>query len=67
MGGANSAPDLAAFSELMMKRVLRLPGIANIKTDIVLGKVKQTHVLPLDHLTQPARSRQQIRYSGSSA
>jgi Lrp/AsnC family leucine-responsive transcriptional regulator len=61
------APDLPAFSELMMKRVLRLPGVARITTNIALQKVKQTHVLPLDHLTQPARSRQQIRYSGGDA
>jgi Lrp/AsnC family leucine-responsive transcriptional regulator len=60
------AQDLPAFSELMMKRVLRLPGVARITTNIALQKVKQTHVLPLDHLTQPARSRQQIRYSGGS-
>ena len=58
------AQDLPAFSELMMKRVLRLPGVARITTNIALQKLKQTHVLPLDHLTQPARSRQQIRYSG---
>jgi Lrp/AsnC family leucine-responsive transcriptional regulator len=48
----------------MMKRVLRLPGVARVTTNIALQKVKQTHVLPLDHLTQPARSRQQIRYAG---
>jgi Lrp/AsnC family leucine-responsive transcriptional regulator len=51
------APDLPAFSELMMKRVLRLPGVAQVKTNIALQKVKQSHVLPLDHLTLPARSR----------
>ncbi len=58
------APDLQAFSELMMKRVLRLPGVAHIKTNIALQKVKQTHVLPLDHIAQPVRPRQQIRYAG---
>ena len=58
------APDLQAFSELMMKRVLRLPGVAHIKTNIALQKVKQTHVLPLDHIAQPSRPRQQIRYAG---
>ena len=56
------APDLQAFSELMMKRVLRLPGVAHIKTNIALQKVKQTNVLPLDHMAQPGRPRQQIRY-----
>ena len=59
------APDLQAFSELMMKRVLRLPGVAHIKTNIALQKVKQTHVLPLDHIAQPLRPRQQIRYAGA--
>lgn len=58
------APDLPAFSELMMKRVLRLPGVAHIKTNIALQKVKQTHVLPLEHLTQPTRPSQQIRFAG---
>ena len=58
------APDLQAFSELMMKRVLRLPGVAHIKTNIALQRVKQTHVLPLDHIAQPSRPRQQIRYAG---
>lgn len=59
------ASDLAAFSELMMKRVLRLPGVAHIKTNIALQKIKQTHVLPLDHVTQPATPRQRIRYASS--
>jgi DNA-binding Lrp family transcriptional regulator len=58
------AADLPAFSELMMKHVLRLPGVAHVKTNIALQKVKQTHVLPLDHLTQPARPRQQVLYAG---
>ena len=57
------APDLQAFSELMMKRVLRLPGVAHIKTNIALQKVKQTHVLPLDHIAQPSRPKLQLRYS----
>ena len=58
------APDLPAFSELMMKRVLRLPGVAQVKTNSALQSIKQSHVLPLDHLTRPARARQQLRYAG---
>ena len=61
------APDLPAFSELMMKRVLRLPGVAQVKTNIALQTIKQSHVLPLDHLTRPARARQQLRYAGGEA
>mgnify|MGYP001423310608 FL=1 len=48
------APDLASFSELMMKRVLRLPGLAQIRTNLALKTVKSTHQLPLDHLAQGA-------------
>ena len=58
------APDLQSFSELMMKRVLRLPGVAHVKSNIALQKVKQTHVLPLDHIARPIRLQQQIRYAG---
>lgn len=58
------AADLQAFSELMMKRVLRLPGVAHIKTNIALQKVKQSHVLPLDHVAQLARPRSQLKYEG---
>ena len=59
------APDLPAFSELMMKRVLRLPGVAQVRTHIALQQVKQSHVLPLDHLTRPASERRRLRYAGA--
>lgn len=58
------APDLRAFSELMMKRLLRLPGVAHVKSSIALQKVKQTHVLPLDHVAQPLRAQRQVRFTG---
>ncbi|MBL8396323.1 MAG: Lrp/AsnC family transcriptional regulator [Candidatus Accumulibacter sp.] len=58
-------PDLAAFSELTMKRLPRLPGVARVKTSIALHTVKQTHALPLDHLTQPSKPRQRVRYAES--
>ena len=40
-----------------------LPGVARIKTSIALQTVKQTHVLPLEHLTQPSKSSKRIRYA----
>ncbi len=58
-------PDLAAFSELMLKQLRHVPGVAGIKTSIALQTVKQTHALPLDHLTQPSRPRQRVRYAES--
>jgi Lrp/AsnC family leucine-responsive transcriptional regulator len=58
-------PDLAAFAELTMKRLLGLPGVGRIRTSIALQTVKQTHALPLDHLTQPSKPRQRVRYAES--
>lgn len=57
------SPDLAAFSEFMMKQLLRLPGVINIKSSITLKKVKNTHVLPLDHLTQPTEAARRLVFS----
>lgn len=59
------APDLATFSELVIKRLRRLPGVHRITTSIALQTVKQTHVLPLDHLTQPSKSSKKVRYAES--
>lgn len=59
------ACDLPAFSELMMKRVLRLPGVAQVRTHVALQTIKQSHVLPLDHLTRPAQTRPRLRLAGS--
>ncbi len=58
-------PDLGAFSDLMTKRLMRLPDVARIKTSIALQTVKQTHVLPLDHLTQPGKPSKRVRYAES--
>ncbi|MBL8398877.1 MAG: Lrp/AsnC family transcriptional regulator [Candidatus Accumulibacter sp.] len=57
-------PDLSAFSELLMKRLLNLPGVSRIKTSIALKTIKQTHELPLDHLKQPSKAKQRPRSSG---
>lgn len=58
------APDLAAFSDLMMKKLLTLPGVAQVKTNIALSKVKATHELPLDHVAQPRQQRLRVRFTG---
>lgn len=56
------APDLAAFSDLMMKKLLTLPGVAQVKTNIALSKVKQTHELPLDHVAHPQQPKRRVRF-----
>ncbi|MBP7520339.1 MAG: Lrp/AsnC ligand binding domain-containing protein [Leptothrix sp. (in: Bacteria)] len=58
------APDLATFSDLMMKRLLTLPGVAQGKTHIALSKVKQTHELPLDPVAQPRPQRLRVMFAG---
>ena len=45
--------------------LLGLPGVGRIRTSIALQTVKQTHALPLDHLTQPSKPRQRVRYAES--
>ncbi len=57
------AADLASFSEFMMKRILRLPGVVNVKSNIALKKIKQTNALPLSHVTQPAQTRRKLVFS----
>ena len=56
-------PDLASFSEFMNKHLLRLSGVINVKSNITLHKVKQTHILPLDHVMQPTENKQRIQYA----
>ena len=56
--------DLVAFSDLTTKRLLTLPGVAQVKTNIALSKVKETHELPLDHVAQPRQQKRRVKYTG---
>ncbi len=58
------APDLATFFDLMMKSLLTLPGVSQVKTHIALSKVKQTHELPLDPVAQPRPQRLRVMFAG---
>ena len=57
------AYDLAALSEFMTRHLLHLPGVSTVKSTISLHKIKQTSVLPLNHIIQPRQTRQRIRFS----
>lgn len=59
------APDLVAFSEVMMKRIMRLPGLAHLKTNIALKTVKQTSVLPLDHIMHAPQPRRRMQFASA--
>jgi Lrp/AsnC family leucine-responsive transcriptional regulator len=58
------APDLEAFSDLMMKRLVALPGVAQVKTNIALSKIEQTHEIPLDHIARPRHHGRRVSFSG---
>jgi DNA-binding Lrp family transcriptional regulator len=60
------ATDLASFSEFMMKRLLRLPGVVNVKSNIALKRIKETHALPLNHVTHPAQVARRVVLAKSS-
>lgn len=55
--------DLTSFSEFMMKHLLRIPGVTNVKSNISLKKVKQVTELPLDHIAQPRQPKTRIHFA----
>lgn len=57
------APDLASFSDFMMKQLLRLPDVINVKSSIALKRIKQTHVLPLGHVMEPEQTARKLVFS----
>ncbi len=44
------ARDLKAFSEFLLHRIMPIPGVRSVRSNIVLETVKQTTVLPLNHV-----------------
>jgi Lrp/AsnC family leucine-responsive transcriptional regulator len=44
------APDLKSFSDFLMHRLMPLPGVRSVRSNIVLETVKQTTVLPLGQI-----------------
>ena len=55
--------DLASFADLMMKEILLLPGVVNVKSNIALKKIKQSTVLPLEHIVRPNPRKQRIEFA----
>ena len=42
--------DLAHYSRFIMDKLLKQPGVIDIRTNFVLDRVKETTALPLEHL-----------------
>jgi Lrp/AsnC family transcriptional regulator, leucine-responsive regulatory protein len=58
------APDLAQLSDLLLKRLIALPGVTHVRSHIALERVKQTTALPLDHLQHAPEAARRLRYAG---
>ena len=43
-------PDLPALSEFVMRKLMRVPGVDNVRSNIVLTALKRAGALPLSHL-----------------
>lgn len=57
------AADLRALSDFINRDLLGIPGVANVKSSITLRRIKQTNVLPLDHVLTPAASKKRIQFA----
>ncbi|MDC8757077.1 Lrp/AsnC family transcriptional regulator [Janthinobacterium fluminis] len=58
-----AVPDLASFADFMTACLLRLPGVANVKSTVTLKTIKQTFSLPLEHIKRPAQAQRQISFA----
>lgn len=45
------ATDLAAFSDFMWNRLMRVPGVRNVESSVVLQEIKRTTELPLKQVS----------------
>jgi Lrp/AsnC family leucine-responsive transcriptional regulator len=44
------APSLTEFSESVLKKLIRLRGVAHVRSNIVLDRIKSTTELPLSQI-----------------
>jgi Lrp/AsnC family leucine-responsive transcriptional regulator len=42
--------DLEHYSRFVMEKLLKQPGVIDIRTNFVLERIKETTALPLEHL-----------------
>ncbi|GAB4090065.1 Lrp/AsnC family transcriptional regulator [Hydrogenophaga soli] len=56
------AADLTELADSVLKQLTHLPGVASIRSNIVLNCVKTTTELPLGHLGRQTRRKRQARF-----
>ncbi len=55
------AADLGVLSEHVLRKLMRIKGVANIRSNIVLGCVKSTTELPLGHIGRQDAGSRRVR------
>jgi Lrp/AsnC family transcriptional regulator, leucine-responsive regulatory protein len=56
------AADLQELSDATLKALMRLPGVASVRSNIVLRRIKSSTQLPLSHLQRPSAQKRQVRW-----
>lgn len=55
------AASLNELSESVLRRLTRLPGVVNVRSSIVLNRIKASTELPLDHIGRPEGRQRRVR------
>lgn len=55
------APDLDAFARFITDRLIKLPGVKMVRSNIGLHRIKRSHALPLGHLAAPKSGKPRVR------
>lgn len=55
------APDLNAFARFITDRLIKLPGVKMVRSNIGLHRIKRSHSLPLGYLGTPRRKLPSLR------
>lgn len=57
-------PDLHAFAGFLADKLMKLPGVKMVRSNIGLRRIKSGTALPLSYLERPARARRRARVQG---
>jgi len=59
------APDLNAFAKLVTDRLIQLPGVKMVRSNIGLHRIKRSHAMPLTYLGSAQSKQPRVRFTES--
>lgn len=59
------APDLKAFAKLVTDRLIQLPGVKMVRSNIGLHRIKRSHAMPLTYLGAAQSKQPRVRFTES--